>query len=239
MTSKTDTPDTSPQTTSLVDRDENEIELSATADTADPVNETKYPAWLLDLASKLRNFRQWRLIVKPDRTLDLDYLATLVQQAQQRARDQTPTPQLNLFTLDAADAEAQTASDRTPMKSVLALSHPLADPASEPNFATPFSIIHGNNQQTCGSENSNLITLPDEILTIEAHEQLHDFLGRVANLAMDAAIVACGSTDAAVIRLGSKAPTNGANALKNPRLPLQSHQRHNLVLAPTRPRLKK
>jgi len=94
-------------TAHIADADNNAALVSSLADTdsnglaqAEPGTQSKYPAWLLELTHQLRNFRQWRLIIKPDQTLDLDYLAILAQQVQRRARQYTAPPQLNLFALD-------------------------------------------------------------------------------------------------------------------------------------------
>jgi hypothetical protein len=209
---------------SLADTDSNGLAQ------AGPGTQSKYPAWLLELTHQLRNFRQWRLIIKPDQTLDLDYLAILAQQVQRRARPYTAPPQLNLFAVDPIvdnpqAADQQTTSEATSITAMLALNH--ANPDDERSTATlaPFNIIKGNNRPT----QPNTIILPDEILTIEADEQLHDYLSRVAGTAMEAAIYACGSQEAAFIRLGSKASQErSANPLPPPA------NRPTLVLAPAR-----
>jgi hypothetical protein len=209
----------------LADTDSNELAQE------EPGTQSKYPAWLLDLAHQLRNFRQWRLIIKPDQTLDLDYLEMLALQTQRKARPYTAPPQLSLFALDPVTAnpqistDQQTTSEATSMTALLALNH--TTPVDDISTATlaPFTIINGNNQPTI----PNAIILPDEILTIEADEQLHDYLSRVAGAAMEAAISACGSKEAAFIRLGSKAPQErSAAALPRP------FNRPTLVLAPAR-----
>lgn len=209
----------------LADTDSNELAQE------EPGAQSKYPAWLLDLAHQLRNFRQWRLIIKPDQTLDLDYLEMLALQTQRKARPYTAPPQLSLFALDPVTAnpqistDQQTTSEATSMTALLALNH--TTPVDDISTATlaPFTIINGNNQPTI----PNAIILPDEILTIEADEQLHDYLSRVAGAAMEAAISACGSKEAAFIRLGSKAPQERSTAA----LP-RPFNRPTLVLAPAR-----
>ena len=212
-------------TAHITDADNNAAPVSPLADTntneptqAHPGTQSKYPAWLLELTHQLRNFRQWRLIIKPDQTLDLDYLAILAQQAQRRARPYTAPPQLNLFAVDPIvdnpqAADQQTTSEATSMTAMLALSHATPDDDTSTTTLAPFTII----------------ILPDEILTIEPDEQLHDYLSRVAGSAMEAAIYACGSQEAAFIRLGSKAPQERSATA----LPLPS-PRPTLVLAPAR-----
>ena len=220
------------------DTDRNAAPVSPLADTdsnelaqEEPGTQSKYPAWLLDLAHQLRNFRQWRLIIKPDQTLDLEYLEMLALRTQRKARPYTAPPQLSLFALDPVIAnpqistDQQTTSEATAMTALLALNH--TTPVNDISTATlaPFTIINGNNQPTI----PNAIILPDDILTIEADEQLHDYLSRVAGAAMEAAISACGSKEAAFIRLGSKAPQErSAAALPRP------FNRPTLVLAPAR-----
>ena len=239
MTSSNQTTNMTTEVTALrADTDRNAAPVSPLADTdsnelaqEEPGTQSKYPAWLLDLAHQLRNFRQWRLIIKPDQTLDLDYLEMLALQTQRKARPYTAPPQLSLFALDPVTAnpqistDQQTTSEATSMTALLALNQPT--PVDDISTATlaPFTIINGNNQPTI----PNAIILPDEILTIEADEQLHDYLSRVAGAAMEAAISACGSKEAAFIRLGSKAPQErSAAALPRP------FNRPTLVLAPAR-----
>ena len=255
MTSSNQTTNMATEVTALrADTDRNAAPVSPLADTdsnelaqEEPGTQSKYPAWLLDLAHQLRNFRQWRLIIKPDQTLDLDYLEMLALQTQRKARPYTAPPQLSLFALDPVTANPQISSDQqtpseaTSMTALLALNHttPVDDistatlapfhttPVDDISTATlaPFTIINGNNRPTI----PNAIILPDEILTIEADEQLHDYLSRVAGAAMEAAISACGSKEAAFIRLGSKAPQErSAAALPRP------FNRPTLVLAPAR-----
>ncbi len=238
MTSSNQTTDLATEATvHITDADNNAALVSSLADTdsngvaqAEPGTQSKYPAWLLELTHQLRNFRQWRLIIKPDQTLDLDYLAILAQQVQRRARPYAAPPQLNLFALDPIvdnpqAADQQTTSEATSMTAMLALSHAAPDDDTSTTTLAPFTIINGNNRPT----RPNRIILPDEILTIEPDEQLHDYLSRVAGSAMEAAIYACGSQEAAFIRLGSKAPHEPSAAP----LPL-SAGRPALVLAPAR-----
>jgi len=222
----------------ITDADNNAALVSSLADTdsnglaqAEPSTQSKYPAWLLELTHQLRNFRQWRLIIKPDQTLDLNYLEMLALQAQRKARPYTAPPQLSLFALDPIvdnpqpTTEQQTTSEATSMTAMLALNHATPDDDASTATLAPFTIINGNNRPT----RPNTIILPDEILTIEADEQLHDYLSRVASAAMEAAIYACGSQEAAFIRLGSKAPQERSATA----LPLPS-PRPTLVLAPAR-----
>jgi len=238
MTSNHQTTDLANEATALIaDADNNADLVSSLADTdsnglaqTETDTQNKYPAWLLELTHQLRNFRQWRLIIKPDQTLDLDYLAILAQQAQRRARPYTAPPQLNLFAVDPIvdnpqAADQQTTSEATSMTAMLALSHATPDDGTSTTTLAPFTIINGNNRPT----RPNTIILPDEILTIEPDEQLHDYLSRVAGSAMEAAIYACGSQEAAFIRLGSKAPQERSATA----LPLPS-PRPTLVLAPAR-----
>ncbi|MGH9956701.1 MAG: hypothetical protein ACREBC_06175 [Pyrinomonadaceae bacterium] len=238
MTSSHQTTDLATEVTAhIADADNNAPLVSSLADTdsnglaqAEPGMQSKYPAWLLELTHQLRNFRQWRLIIKPDQTLDLDYLAILAQQAQRRARPYTAPPQLNLFAVDPIvdnpqAADQQTTSEATSMTAMLALSHATPDDDTSTITLAPFTILNGRNRPT----RPNTIILPDEILTIEPDEQLHDYLSRVAGSAMEAAIYACGSQEAAFIRLGSKAPQERSDTP----LPLPS-PRPTLVLAPAR-----
>ena len=79
MTSNNQTTDLATEATAhIADADNNAALVSSLADTdsnglaqAEPGTQSKYPAWLLELTHQLRNFRQWRLIIKPDQTLDL------------------------------------------------------------------------------------------------------------------------------------------------------------------------
>src|SRR5215216_68756 len=64
----------------------------------DPLLQVKAPAWFLELTHQLRNFRQWRLLIKPDQ-IDFHYLATLALQAHRRARAYSVPPQPTLFEL--------------------------------------------------------------------------------------------------------------------------------------------
>jgi hypothetical protein len=216
--------------------DSNASAVSSLADTtpnepsehlqSDSGRQIKCPAWLIEVAHQLRHIGQWRLIIKPDQTIDLDYLAKLALQAKRKARPQTAPPQLSLFPLDpvATNSEAanQITLDTTPMTSMLALNHtPNAD--SSLGRLPSFTIIHGNNQPI----RPNTIILPDDILTIEPDEELHAYLSRVAAAAMGAAISTCGSKEAAFIRLGSKAPQDRSAIA----LPLPAN-RPALVLAP-------
>jgi hypothetical protein len=238
MTSGNQTTDLATEATAhIADADNKAALVSPLADTdsnepaqIESGTQSKYPAWLLELTHQLRNFRQWRLIIKPDQTLDLDYLAILAQQAQRRARPYTAPPQLSLFAVDAIvdnpqAADQQTTSEATSMTAMLALSHATPDDDTSTTTLAPFTIINGYNRPT----RPNAITLMDEILTIEPDEQLHDYLSRVADSAMEAAIYACGSQEAAFLRLGSKAPQErSATALTLP------SPRPTLVLAPAR-----
>jgi hypothetical protein len=239
MTSSNQTTNIATEVTALrTDADNDAAPVSPLADTdsnepahTEPGTQSKYPTWLLDVAHQLRNFRQWRLIIKPDQTLDLNYLEMLALQAQRKAHPYTAPPQLSLFALDPVTANPQTSTDQqttseaTSMTALLALSHATQDDDTSTATLAPFTIINGNNRTT----RPNTIILPDEILTIEADEQLHDYLSRVAGSAMEAAIYACGSQEAAFIRLGSKAPQERSATT----LPLPS-RRPTLVLAPAR-----
>lgn len=226
------------------DANNNAPALSAHADTsahesplkqmAEPApTQSKVPTWILELTHQLRNFRQWRLIIKPDQTLDIEYLAMLALQAQQKARAvaTSPTPQLNLFTNqplgDNSEAcintnNRQSIPEATPTNSNPALNRN-TEQSGGPTTVTPLTVINGNNQQAI----PKIIVLPDDLLTIKSHEQLHDFLSRVANAAIEAAIYAYGSEEAAFIRLGSKAPQDYSS------FPSPS-SRPALVLAPAR-----
>ena len=227
------------------DADNNAPALSALADTSahepplkqmtEPApTQSKVPTWLLELTHQLRNFRQWRLIIKPDQTLDLEYLAMLALQAQRKARAAatSPTPQLNLFTteplVDNSEAcinnnNRQSIPEATPMNVNLALNRTTQQSDAPTTMVAPFTVINGKNQQAL----PKIIVLPEDLLTIKSHEQLHEFLSRVASAAMEAAIYACGSQEAAFIRLGSKAPQE-YSAFPSP------SSRPALVLAPAR-----
>lgn len=179
---------------SLARTDENPLDIdsldrvSAIANTPDDdaSQASKYPAWFHHLIQHLRHYRPWRLIIKSDNTIDLEYLAALALQAQQRARPSYSPAQLNLFSKDEA----------TPVT---------ANSARTEQPTTPsFTVITGANLRN----NKNAITLPDDILTIAPGEQLHEFLRRVADAAVAATIYAYGSTEAAFARLGSKAPNH-------------------------------
>jgi len=186
-------------------------------ETATP--QIKAPAWFLELTHQLRNFRQWRLIIKPDHTIDLDYLASLALQAQRRVRPYTAPPQPTLFALEPPEAERSI--NLNPANSP---DMQLAINQTDSNAAgrSPFTVITGNNQPS----RLNAIILPDEVLTIEPDEFLHNYLGRVAAAAVQAAIFTCGSPDAAFIRLGSKPPQDHTVTTAAPR--------PTLVLAPPR-----
>jgi hypothetical protein len=235
MTSSHQTTDLSTEATAhITDVDKNAALVSSLADTdsnglaqAQPGTQSKYPAWLLELTHQLRNFRQWRLIIKPDRSLDLDYLAILSQQVQRKARPNTAPPQLSLFALDPIVDNPQAADQQTTSEvtAMLAFGHSTPDDHTSTETLSPFTIINGNNRPTW----PNTIILPDEILTIEADEQLHDYLSRVAGAAIEATIYACGSQEAAFIRLGSKARQERSGVP----LPLPAN-RPTLVLAPDR-----
>jgi hypothetical protein len=194
---------------------------------------SKYPAWLLEITHQLRNFRQWRLVIRPDHTIDIDYLALLVLQAQKKVRPRAATPQLDLFAIDIAPLATinpETDSEIITMPSASATQPRRYSQATAPEPGHSFTIIDGQNRPI----RPNSIILPDDVLEIGPDEQLHDYLGRVAAAAMEAAIAACGSPDAAFIRLGSKAP---AIQERTPNLtaPLTA-SRPTLVLAPARAR---
>ena len=163
--------------------------LSAIANTPDDEAPQigKYPSWFHDLIRHLRRYGPWRLLIKSDNTIDLEYLTALALRAQQRAgRASSPGEQLNLF----------------PVSGEVALM--TANPLRSETAAIPsFTIITGTDR----SLNQNTITLPDEILTIRSGEQLHQYLRRVADAAVAATILAYGSQQAALARLGSKSQT--------------------------------
>jgi hypothetical protein len=182
-----------------------------------PTQQTKAPAWFLELTHQLRNFRQWRLIIKPDQTIDLDYLASLALQAQRRARPYTAPPQPTLFALEPLEAETINLQPANSPDMQLAINQ-----TDSNTGRSLFTVINDNGQPS----RLNAILLPDEILTIAPDEFLHDYLGRVAAAAVQAAIFACGSPEAAFIRLGSKPPQDHATTTAPPR--------PTLVLAPPR-----
>jgi hypothetical protein len=156
----------------------------------------KYPVWFIHLVHQLRHYRPWRRIIKSDHTIDLEYLAALALQAQQRTRSQTPAPQLNLF----PDSAMPINPDQPLSHEATAVT---ANPALNQPPAAPFTLITGANR----GSHALSITLPDDILTIEPGEQLTEFLSRVANAAVTATVIVYGSQEAAATRLGSKAPT--------------------------------
>jgi hypothetical protein len=177
----------------------------------DPSPQVKAPAWFLELTHQLRNFRQWRLIIKPDQTIDFHYLASLALQAHRRARAYSVPLQPTLFQVGPPEPERTIDPNPTNCSEQPAINQ------TDSNLE-----ITGNNHPF----NLNAILLPNDILTIEPHEFLHDYLGRVAAAAVQAAISTCGSPDAAFIRLGSKPPQDHTVASAAPR--------PTLVLAPPR-----
>ena len=204
MTSVNDSTETT--THSLPPNDTNPLDLdsrdrvSAIANTPnhDPSQTSRHPGWFYDLIRHLRRYGPWRLLIKADNTIDLEHLTALALRAQQRA-GHTPTHQLSLFPI----LEEVTLVTANPLRR----EHP-AMPS--------FTVITGANRP----ENENIITLPDEVLTIRSGEQLYQYLQRVADAAVAATIEAYGSQQAALARLGSKAHT-------------LSHARPALSLAPT------
>lgn len=184
-TTSTNTPlvnDASPLNVHCNDR------VSAISNTADDeaAQIGKYPGWFHDLIRHLRRYGPWRLLIKSDNTIDLEYLTALALRAQQRAgRASSPGEQLNLF----------------PVSGEVALM--TANPLRSKTAAIPFTIITGTDRPL----NQDTITLPDEILTIRSGEQLHQYLRRVADAAVAATIMAYGSQQAALARLGSKSQT--------------------------------
>jgi hypothetical protein len=204
MTSRNDI--TTANTNSLALTDENPLDLdsldpvSAIANTPDhdAWQARRYPAWFHHLIQHLRHYRPWRLIIKSDNTIDLEYLAALALQAQQRARPSYSPAQLNLFPNDGviATTDQLLPYEATPVT---------ANAARREQPTTPsFRVITGANHRN----NKTAITLPDDILTIAPGEQLHEFLRRVADAAVAATIYTYGSTEAAFARLGSKAPNH-------------------------------
>ena len=170
--------------------------VSAIANTPEDFSQPrKYPVWFTHLVHQLSHYRPWRRIIRSDHTIDLEYLAQLALQAQQRTRTQTPAPQLSLFPdtilIDPDQSLSHEATAVTP------------NPALNQSATTPFTLITGANRDS----HAHTITLPDDILTIEPGEQLTEFLSRVANAAVTATVIAYGSQEAAAARLGSKAPT--------------------------------
>jgi hypothetical protein len=204
MTSRNDI--TTAPANSLALTDENPLDLnsldpvSAIANTPhhDASQVSRYPAWFHHLIQHLRHYRPWRLIIKSDNTIDLEYLAALALQAQQRARPSYSPAQLNLFPNDDAIA---TTDQLLPHEATRVT----ANSARSEQPTTPsFTVITGANRRN----NKNAINLPDDILTIAPGEQLHEFLRRVADAAVAATIYTYGSTEAAFARLGSKAPNH-------------------------------
>ena len=177
--------------------------VSAIANTPDyDSGQAAYPAWFHQLVRHLRHYRPWRLLIKSDNSIDLEYLTALALKAQQRAgRPNSPTQQLSLFPNYLPDE----VSTVTP------------NPVHSEQPAMPtFTVITGSNR----CDNQNAITLSNDILTINPGEQLHEYLRRVADVAVAATIQVTGSQQAALARLGSKTHT----------LP---HSRPTLSLAPT------
>src|SRR5262245_43470194 len=84
--------------------DENPLDLhsrdrvSAIANTPhhDPT-QTSRPGWFYDVIRHLRRYSPWRLLIKSDNTIDLEYLTVLALRVQQRAGHHTPAQQLSLF----------------------------------------------------------------------------------------------------------------------------------------------
>lgn len=161
--------------------------VSAIANTLGPNPEQpRYPAWFHDLIRHLRQYRPWRFLIKPDHTIDHEYLTALALQAQQRAGRPYPSAQqLSLFPLPDEIMSVTAEPRRTEQRGILS-----------------FTVITGSNRP----DNQNAITLPDDILTIKPGEQLHEYLRRVADAAVAATVQAFGS-QAALARLGSKAHT--------------------------------
>jgi hypothetical protein len=164
----------------------------------------KYPVWFIHLVHQLLNYRPWRRIIKSDNTIDLEYLAALALQAQQRTRTQTTAPQLSLF----PDFAIPINPDHPLSQEATTV---IANPALSQSSAPPFALITGANR----GGRAHAITLPEHILTIEPGEQLTEFLSRVANAAVTATVDAYGSQEAAADRLGSKAPSYAAAPAKS------------------------
>lgn len=172
--------------------------VSAIANTPEDFSQPrKYPVWFTHLVHQLSHYRPWRRIIKADHTIDLEYLATLALQAQQRTRTQTTAPQLSLF----PDAAIVVNPDQALSPEATAVT---PNPAHSQPATAPFTLITGANR----GSHTHSITLPDDILTIEPGEQLTEFLSRVANAAVTATVMVYGSQEAAAARLGSKAPTS-------------------------------
>jgi len=191
MTSANDIPATSTNSLSL--NEANPLDLrcsdrvSAIANTPDhdATQPNRYPGWFYDLIRHLRRYGPWRLLIKSDHTIDLEYLKALALRAQQRA-GHSPAQQLSLFPIPEEVKSVTT--------NLLRREHPAMP---------PFTVITGANQP----DNQNTITLPHDVLTIRSGEQLYQYLQRVADAAVAATIVAYGSQQAALTRLGSKANT--------------------------------
>jgi hypothetical protein len=190
MTSTNDITATS--TNSFAINDANPIDqscdrVSAIANTPDhdSTQGSRYPGWFHDLIRYLRRYSRWRLLIKSDNTIDLEYLKALALRAQQRA-SHSPAQQLSLFPI--------------PEEVTLVSANQLS---SEHPAKPSFTVIAGANRPG----NQNTITLPDEVLTIKSDEQLYQYLQRVADAAVAATIEAYGSQQAALARLGSKAHT--------------------------------
>src|SRR5829696_1720193 len=159
MTSANDITATS--TKSFAINDANAIDhscdrVSAIANTLDhdPTQANRYPGWFHDLIRHLRRYGPWRLLIKSDNTIDLEYLKALALRAQQRA-SHSPAQQLSLFPI--------------PEEVTLVSTNPLS---SEHPAKPSFTVINGANRP----DNQNTITLPDEVLTIKSGEQLYQYL---------------------------------------------------------------
>lgn len=190
MTSANDITPTSTQSFAINDAnplDHSCDRVSAIANTPndDPTQANRYPGWFHDLIRHLRRYGRWRLLIKSDNTIDLEYLKALALRAHQRA-SHSPAQQLSLF----PRPEEVTVVPANPLSS----EHP-----AKPSF----TVIAGANRP----DNQNTITLPGEVLTIKSGEQLYQYLQRVADAAVAATIETYGSQQAALARLGSKAHT--------------------------------
>lgn len=191
MTSANDTTTTTANSLPLNDANPLDVHsgdtVSAIANTPDhdPTQTSRYPGWFHDLIGHLRRYGPWRLLIKSDNTIDLDYLSALALRAQKRA-GHSSAQQLSLFPV--------------PEEVTLVTANPLR---SERHAMPSFTVITGANRPG----NQNIITLPNEILTIKSGEELHQYLRRVADAAVAATIQACGSQQAALARLGSKGHT--------------------------------
>ena len=196
---------TTTDTNSVAPPEANPLSLNSTdrvlaiANTPDyDSGQAAYPAWFHQLVRHLRHYRPWRLLIRSDNSIDLEYLTTLALKAQHRAdRPNSPTQQLSLF------------PNYLPDEVTTVTPNPVH---SEPPAIPTFTVITGSNR--CA------ITLSDEILTINPGEQLHEYLRRVADVAVAATIQVTGSQQAALARLGSKAHA-------------QPHSRPTLSLTPT------